>query len=194
MKKNLWFKLGLFCTALVLVATCFISSAWAKYTSSTTLTDTARVAKFDVAMPGTAQFNLFDTKLTNIVKDGAGVNAVSDENVIAPGSHGEYTFVISNSGEVAVSFTFTVTDTNTSSIPLKFKVEGSTTEYTTFADAVAEAFSSAGTVIGAGEEDNSISKKIIWSWDYDGDDTDFVAGTAEYTVNVTINATQVMPA
>ncbi len=192
MKKNLWFKLGLFCTALVLVATCFISSAWAKYTSSTTLTDTARVAKFDVTMPQTTNFNLFETKLTNIVKDGSNVNAVGDNNVIAPGSHGEYTLAIQNSGEVAVSFTFTVTDTNENNIPLKFKVDGSDTEYSTFAAAVDAAFGSAGTVIGVGE--SAISKKITWSWPYEGDDNAFVAGTAVYTVSVTINATQVIPA
>lgn len=201
MKRNLWFKLGLFCTALVLVATCFITSAWAKYTKTVTASDSARVAKFEVAMKqgetvitNNTTIDIFGTKFNNIAKDVNGNNVATDK-LIAPGSHGATTIKVSNTGEVAVKFTATATVTNTGNIPLKFKVTGNTTEYETFKDAVEAAF--AGVVIGVGETE--VSKEITWEWKYeDGRDTQDTnlgeAGTAKYVVNLEVTATQVQPA
>lgn len=201
MKRNLWFKLGLFCTALVLVATCFITSAWAKYTKSVTASDSARVAKFEVSMKqgetvieNNTTIDIFGTKFNNIAKDDNGNNVKTDK-LIAPGSHGKTTIKVSNSGEVAVRFTATAIDTNTASIPLIFKVTGDTNEYTTFKAAVEAAF--ADVVIGVGGTE--VSKEITWEWKYDAgrdtEDTNLgVTGTAKYEVNLTVTATQVQPA
>lgn len=209
MKKNLWFKLGLFCAALVLVATCFISTAWAKYTSTATLTDSARVAKFEVKNQGngfsseTLDLQLFDTTLEHIYKtDGKNKNS---EKIIAPGSKGSKTITVESKSEVDVLFTFSGSDTNTKNIPLVFTIEGdnSGVTYDTFIAAVQAAFGDASArTIAANTEENgiTISETINWEWKYnnsnDSNDTDTALGkdgNAEYKVELILVATQVKP-
>lgn len=211
MKKNLWFKLGLFCTALVLVATCFISTAWAKYTSTATLTDSARVASFVVKNQGnkfsseTQNLQLFDTTLEHIYKtEGKNVNA---QKLIAPGSNGKKTISVSSNSEVDVKFEFSGNDTNNNNIPLVFTIENddSGKTYTTFIAAVQAAFGNdENRTIKAsnGQNETVLSHTICWEWKYvnsnDTNDTNDTAlgvkGTATYEVTLTLVATQVQPA
>ena len=201
MKKNLWFKLGLFCTALVLVATCFITSAWAKYTKTVSATDSARVAKFEIdvkegehTFAESATMDIFKTNLNHIVSNGE-ENKVDNDRIIAPGSNGSTTITVSNKSEVSVRFTATAEDTNEKHIPLVFKVVGSDATYNTFKDAVEAAF---GTETVLLPNATSVSKTITWEWKYDNNaDTSDTAlgedGTAKYVIKVSVTATQVEP-
>lgn len=202
MKKNLWFKLGLFCTALVLVATCFITNAWAKYTKTVSATDSARVARFEISVKeGATEFeqstsiDIFKTAFANMVQNDNENKGADGKRLIAPGSNGETTITVSNTSEVSVKFTATGTDTNSSKIPLTFKVSGDTAEYESFQAAVEAAFGT-DTVLAPGAA--AVSKTISWEWKYennaDGSDTTLgLAGTAEYVVTVSVTATQVQP-
>ena len=135
MKKNLWFKLGLFCTALVLVATCFITSAWAKYTKTVSATDSARVAKFAVKVTedqteitSNTKIDIFTTQLDNIYKDTTTNNNVNTEKLIAPGSNGSFKIKVENTSEVAITLALTAKISYTNlpegvkAVPVKFYI------------------------------------------------------------------------
>lgn len=204
MKKNLWFKLGLFCTALVLVATCFISTAWAKYTKTTTLADTARVAKFEVKYANSevseaqafqnVTLDLFDTKFDEIKKNDAGKNIVS-EKLIAPGSYGKTSIEVLNSGEVDVKITLADNKTVTNNIPVKFVFSTSNTAPTSndnYKD-LASALNSFAETLKTGD---NLNIYIFWKWVSTDDeaDTDLgVLGTAKYKLKLNLTAEQVLP-
>lgn len=206
MKKNLVFKLGLFCAALVLVATCFVTNAWAKYTKTVNASDSARVAKFTVeanhngsdVLHEAFTLDIFTTELTNIYKDTGGKN-INTEKLIAPGSHGQFVVEHVSDSEVAVQFTMSASVTNANSIPVQWSLIGTTaaTDWTADLNALL------GTTTHTIEADddagnNSKPITIYWRWVYEGgnDNADTAlgeAGTATYTVALTVTATQVQP-
>ena len=187
MKKNLWFKLGLFCTALVLVATCFITSAWAKYTKTVSATDSARVAKFVVDMKQGGEtitdgqtIDIFTTKLDNIYVDENG-NNVNGDKLIAPGSHGSFKITVENTSEVAVSLEITGSLSNTE-VPLVF----STTEEGTYTSLDQLTISEEN--VPATAEASTKTYTIYWKWNSvsDADDTKLGTSTSSITVTASI--------
>lgn len=73
----------------------FISSTYAKYTSSMETTDTARVAHWDINVEN--EVDLFKES----VIQGLNGSSTNKDNIIAPGTSGEYTFIISGTAETA---------------------------------------------------------------------------------------------
>lgn len=210
MKKNLWFKLGLFSTALVLVATCFISTAWAKYTKDASLTSEARVALFKVNYDNnetafTASLDLFTTQLEHIYKTGDD-NVSNNTKLIAPGSHGSKTIKVQNNGEVDVKILLAGTATNEKGIPLVFVITTADTDsgktYTSLADAIA-AFNTEDLVVNntSANSNKEANVNIFWKWEFettnnasDESDTNLgMSGTATYKLELTLTATQVEP-
>jgi len=204
MKKNLWFKLGLFCAALVLVATCFITGAWAKYTKTVTATDTARVAKFavnvkngDTTITDNTSIDIFTTKLDNIYQDGDSKN-VNSEKLIAPGSHGSFQIVVENSSEVAVALKLTgsLTFANATSVPVKFYV-GTTAptndnEYKNLEDLTISNETLAAT---NGTTVTTHTYTVFWKWLSVSDEADTelgVAGNVTVTANLQLVVEQVL--
>ena len=220
MKKNLVFKLGLFCAALVLIATCFVSSAWAKYTTTVSASDSARVAKFDISQKfdgqnfsnvETAKVNIFDTQFAHIKKTDE-YNANS-EKLIAPGSEGSFEIVITNTNsEVSVDNVFKEVVVSDNGIPLEWslKVEGvsiltngTAAEFKAALEALKYVWTVNGETVSDYETiaDNALNIEVEWSWPYhvdvDGDDYDTTlgaAGSALYIVSFNIVSTQVQPA
>ena len=201
MKKNLVFKLGLFCAALVLVA-----NAWAKYTTSAATTDSARVAKFAVSLNGNQnenfknfEFDVFTTKFDNIVQNTSKENKVDTTKIIAPGSYGSFDIIIDSDSEVAVHFDFIVeSELNTNNIPLVWTLNGN--EY----DSLTEVFDAingyAGYTDFAVGANDARTITIGWSWAYEVDDAGDSAdtelgfvGNATYNLTFKIAATQVQP-
>lgn len=215
MKKNLVFKLGLFCAALVLIATCFVSSAWAKYTSTVSATDTARVAKWEVSMVAGAdevmnstKLTLFDTTFKNIKKET--INTDGTTKLIAPGSTGQFSFVVNSSSQVSVQFDFDADVTNANNIPLKWTVKlGDEVVYSN-GDDLETGIKNANVLYKANTTDDDITGyktvtgaqtiTIIWNWAYEVDDAGNTAdtglgtaGSATCTVKLSMTATQVAP-
>ena len=128
MKKNRTLRVSALLLALTLITTCFVGGTFAKYTSSTTGSDDATVAKwsfhvgsteFATTDPTTFAFNLFDT-----IRD-----TVGDENdvvagKIAPGTAGQFRMAIRNTSEVNAKYTVALTETNASNVPLQYSVNG----------------------------------------------------------------------
>ena len=118
MKKNKMMRLASAMMVLTLMSTSVISGTFAKYVTSDSATDTARVAKWGVTV--TAEGSLFAEtykKTDNTPGDGnASVSVVSSgpmgDNVVAPGTKNEdgITFAITGEPEVAVRVSAKVED------------------------------------------------------------------------------------
>ena len=111
MKKNRIMRVAAVLAIAVLLTTCAISSTFAKYTTSKSGSDTARVAKFGVEI--TANGSMFATSYKNDAAIGttaaaAGSSVSSDSNkLVAPGTKGALAnATITGTPEVAVNVTY----------------------------------------------------------------------------------------
>ncbi len=121
MKKNTMMRVASALLVAVLLTTCAISGTFAKYVTSDSATDSARVAKFGV----TVEVNGDDAFATSYKTNNDTYNAsmeysvVADANVVAPGTAMEnaLTFTIAGTPEVAVEVAFEVTDIKDVKLP-----------------------------------------------------------------------------
>ena len=120
MKKNRLFVLGLVTVFVALVSLTFVSSTWAKYTTTASGSDTARVAYWGFGQDGANELviddlfaNAYDGTIDPSTK--SVVSADSTEDVIAPGTSGQANFQFQHKDGVAeapeVKYTFTVSTT-----------------------------------------------------------------------------------
>lgn len=110
MKKNRMMRLAAFLLVCVLLTTSVISGTYAKYVSTTTDSDSARVAKWGFGTASIAFEDLFAASYTNVA---AGTDELA---IIAPGTAGEVTFAFVATGSAPeVAYKITV-DTNGSGI------------------------------------------------------------------------------
>ena len=126
MKKNKVMRLASGMLVLTLATTCAISSTFAKYTTKTEGSDTARVAKWGFTQAADTTLDLFSKQYKtdgtgDDAADAADVTVLSDTNVIAPGTKGsaEFGFAYDGTGgkdsKPEVDYTFTVTADTTGS-------------------------------------------------------------------------------
>ena len=112
-RKNHTLKLAGILLALVLVTSCFVGGTFAKYVTSGTGKDTARVAKFGVTVTanGTMFAKEYDTDTEN-VKATIPKSVFSTDKVIAPGTKGDMvSMTLAGTPEVAVNVKYTATVT-----------------------------------------------------------------------------------
>ncbi|MBQ4121379.1 MAG: hypothetical protein IJD35_05125 [Clostridia bacterium] len=106
MKKNKMMRIASVLLVAVLLSTCAISGTFAKYTTTATTSDSARVAKWGFNTASINFEDLFAASYSNVA-------AGSDETaIIAPGTKGEVAFKFENATtapEVAYSFTVSTT-------------------------------------------------------------------------------------
>ncbi len=143
MKKNKMMRTASGLLVATLLTTSIISGTFAKYTTTASGSDTARVAKWGVTI--TANGNMFaseydtkDTDIKTIIAKSVVSNTTSGttkDNVLAPGTEGNLTnATISGTPEVAVNVnyepTLTLTgwtlENNTEYCPIVFKVNDTT--------------------------------------------------------------------
>ena len=197
MRKNRLFILGIFTVMVALVSLSLVSGTWAKYTSSVSGSDSARVAKWEftlntvdvtnsaVATPQNVTFDLFKT-----IKDTDGSAetdlSATDGSIIAPGTQGEFDLVIKNTSEVNAEYSIDYTITNEDSIPVQFSVDGGSTWSSSLAD-VAE--------VDIAHTSGTETIKVQWKWAFDGNDNvDTLLGLdgdAQISVAVKITFAQV---
>lgn len=112
-RKNHTLKLAGILLALVLVTSCFVGGTFAKYVTNGTGTDSARVAKFGVAVTanGTMFAKEYDTDTEN-VKATIAKSVFSTDKVIAPGTKGDMvSMTLAGTPEVAVNVKYAATVT-----------------------------------------------------------------------------------
>lgn len=117
MKKNRTMRAAALLLALTLMTSCFVGGTFAKYTTSDSATDTARVAKWGVEV--LASGNLFGTNYNpnSAGVDGDKIAATSvttsvdgqGEKVVAPGTKNFDGFTVKISGVPEVSYATTAT-------------------------------------------------------------------------------------
>ena len=221
MKKNNAMRLASVLLVLTLLTTCVISGTFAKYTTSTTGGDKARVAYWGFGQAAATTIDLFDGQYANVKSSGE-VDGFS--NVVAPGTEKSTTFAFAytdyktnaiTAPEVAYTFTVNPTitgdydelDANTSfKWTLKKPSDTTAAEYNTVAELIAAIKALSGDDSGtktynpselpaaftsAGE-----TYTIGWKWAFEGNDArDTALGNSQalenVTFSITITATQV---
>ena len=196
MGKNRTMKMILITLLITMLALVLVSGTYAKYTSSASGSDTARVAKWsfnvgenDIVAKDTFTFDLFKTITDTDGKTETDVVSANADKVIAPGTSGSFDLVLENKSETSAKYGITYTVTNTASIPVQFSVNGK--DWTDNLANVVE--SDTDTKLDANNGTKTIT--IHWKWAYDGDDTTDVnlgkVGTAKLIVQADVTATQI---
>lgn len=189
MKKNKMMRAASALMVAVLLTTSVISGTFAKYVTSGSGSDSARVAKFGVTVSGTA-----DTFKETYAKDDnsftiAANTVVSNVDVVAPGTGGSMAaFTITGTPEVAVRVAFTgtlelgdkwVDSTSAYYCPIKITVGGTTFKGTTynsadeFEAAVNNEIANYKNDYEAGKDLSTIGANapaISWAWAFTGND------------------------
>ncbi|MBR5453250.1 MAG: hypothetical protein IKV54_04145, partial [Clostridia bacterium] len=108
MRKNKVMRVASALLVAVLLSTCAISGTFAKYVTSDSGTDSARVAKFGVVVEAES-FGMFETNYTTDDSEatftgGYSVSSAGTDKVLAPGTSGEFADIsITGTPEVAVN-------------------------------------------------------------------------------------------
>lgn len=202
MKKNKVLLLGIITVFVAIFSLTLVSGTWAKYTSTVSGADTAKVAKWawnvndaDLTLgttTGTVQFNLFDTVLdTATGNDGntdTDVKLGTETPIIAPGTKGSFELKVTNASEVNGTLKVELAQSG-ATVPLKFSTNG--TAYVSLAELNTSLKS---TAVGSAATETIT---IYWMWAFEGaegtDATDTTLGIAgeTVTVNATLTFTQV---
>lgn len=220
MKKTKFMRAALLLLVLTLITSCFVGGTFAKYTTSTTGNDSARVAYWGFNQNASTTIDLFDGVYTNVKASGK-VDGFS--NVIAPGTEKTSTFAFGYTNyktdkitapEVAYTFTVNPTitgdydslDANGSFKWTLAKGDAAATEYDTVTDLLGAIKALSGDSTGTktynpGELPAAFTAAdevytIGWKWAFDGNDTaDTALGNSQtlenVTFSITITATQV---
>lgn len=206
MKKNRLFVLGIITMFVAILSLTLVSGTMARYTSTATGSDTARVAKWSVLVEGVDAAGTvvknFDVNLFDTIKDSDGTSNETDveskdtDRVIAPGTSGSFEINLENNSEVSTSYAidFTVTKTD-NTIPVQFSKDN--TNWVNSIDDLDIAMDNADSPTNNRLDaiDGTTSVTIYWRWAYNGNDTTDTtlgaAGTAEITVAVKVIFTQI---
>ncbi len=203
MKKNKFMRVAAVLLILCLATTCAISSTFAKYTTSNTGSDSARVAKWGFA-DETITIDLFDATYDS----GAVAAANGSDKVVAPGTTGSATILLYPAAtvapEVAYSFTLAVDKAAGTNDDLMGKLvwtldgtkvgtNGTFAELQSAVAALSNAQVAANSLPKKGSADLT-QIEIGWTWAFDGDDatdTDLgQGGSATAGITLTVTATQ----
>lgn len=193
MKKLSMFALLL---AAVLVTSYSVSGTYAKYTSTFTNTDTARVAKWAFSFKGNDQtVQAFTFDLFNTVNDTDSTQTETDilnnnGSIIAPGTEGSFKIGLKNDSEVNAKYAIDFSMTETADIPVEFSLDGQTWE----SDINELDITDKNINMNAAEATHT----VYWRWVYEvneaGNTTDTnlgLKGTDTIKVTATITATQI---
>ena len=212
MKKNVMMRVASALLVAVLMTTCAISGTFAKYTTSKTGSDSARVAKWGVEI--TANGQTFAKSEEGTVNSVTANTVLSTENVVAPGMKGSMAkMTIAGAPEVAVKVTYAANlelanwEVNSAYYcPIVIKVGA--TEYkgasyssmAEFETAVENAINAYTAEYAAGvnlDANTAAAPDVSWSWAYyvddatDEKDTKLAATGATIALTVVTTVTQV---
>jgi hypothetical protein len=188
MKKNVMMRVASALLVAVLMTTCAISGTFAKYTSTTTGTGSAKVAKWAFVVNGNPIADTFTFDLIDTLYEYDGVTAETDVKgtLLAPGTAGSFDIVLTNESEVTAKYELTLTETITG-LPGTVAAADFPVEYSTdnahWSTDITNAVASG--VINYG---NSATITVYWRWVFEGNDIiDTALGTAG-NVQVTVAA------
>lgn len=200
MKKEKKIFLGCLAVLLLTIITVYtVSGTYAKYASEVSGSSSARTAKWAWTINDTdltKGMTTFDLNLFNTVLDTDGatveteVKKGTDENIIAPGTSGEFAIKVQNKSEVTATYNYKLEATNEENIPIEYSLDKATwtKDITTLNSLTAKTLTVGSETTGA---------TIYWRWVI-GDDsattTDTALGfdgTATVSVKAILTFTQV---
>ena len=178
MKKNIAMRVAAFLFILTMISTCAFATTFAKYATSGSASDDARVAKWGVEVTATGADDLFADDYNGKV------TSSTEDDVVAPGTSGSLAdFTVSGEPEVDVKVTYSATltltgwtigsgDEATDYCPIVITVNGTECKGNTMAalkSAVEAAVAAQSATVETG---NPITDSLVvtWSWAFDGDD------------------------
>ena len=137
MKKNWTMRVALLIVALALITSCFVSGTYAKYVTSGSGSDIARVAKFGVTVTATGESfsKTYAKDDASFTLDANTVVSSNDDKLVAPGTkHDVAAVTLTGTPEVAVRVTNSATvtlsgwtlDGTTEYCPIVFKINNVT--------------------------------------------------------------------
>ena len=112
MKKNKMMRLASYLLIATLMTTSTISGTFAKYVTTNSGADSARVAKWGVVINVEDDMNVFATSYHD-ANNGLTVESDTADNVVAPGTNGSMTFSVAGTPEVKFQLDVAVTVDNT---------------------------------------------------------------------------------
>lgn len=203
MKKNKMFILGLLTLFVAVLSLSLVSGTYAKYTSTTTGSDTAKVAKWSWEVNSTDlpnATNLITFDLFNTIKDTADGSDESDvkSGLIAPGTKGSFVLDIKNLSEVNGTIKVIVKvyhESHVQYMPIELRIEGvdGTTNTTATESEKSVIFESNLTTLAMESGNKQVT--VNWQWQFESghDDLDTQLGVAEpnFTAECTLIFTQV---
>ena len=181
---------------LSVIATSALIGTLGKYVTSSTVSDTAVVAKFGLNIPNT--INLFSDSYTNVSADTDG------KKIIAPGTSGKYDFKITGTSEVAYKVGADVTVTYSEDWgaykPLEFSINGE--DWTNLEEFKEDLATELESEILQPNDAYTNEQTIYWRWPFyvspEDDAKDTVVGLAaaagtapKVTLNIEVTATQI---
>lgn len=173
-----------------------VSGTYAKYITTKTVSDSARVAKWQI--DELTSMNLFNSSyLSDAVKSSDG------KDVVAPGTSGTYTFQVTGSVETNYRLVLDVKKATDTVGQIVYKLDSNTYNNISDLSAALEALYDGNTIYSAGDI-NGTQHTISWEWvfedasDTSKDTTDTALGTAgtakvELEVEITAIQTQDVP-
>ena len=165
-ENNMVVKIAIIVLAITMIALILLSGTYAKYISSNTAEDTARVAKWQIELNGeslkTSEIDLFSTILDSNYTD-TETDVINTEKLIAPGTSGRFNLQIANKSEVAAQYEIDFTITNTANIPIEFSIDGGTTWTKDLTD-----IAMSNNTILAAKTGISTNLNVQWRWLFDG--------------------------
>lgn len=207
MRKNKIMRAASGLLVATLLTTSVISGTFAKYTSSASGSDQARVAKWsfkvkdtDIVSSRSYTFDLFKTvNGYDDTTDDAEVKNGTDENIIAPGTSGSFALELKNESEVTAKYAIDFTETNASQVPIEYSTNK--TDWKSSINDLNIAADDTETALAYTDGTKTIT--VYWRWAYeaaqtpvrnqsDSNDTALgIAGTGTVSVKADITATQV---
>lgn len=195
MKKTGFMRAALLLLVLTLITSCFVGGTFAKYTTSASGTDTARVAKFGVQITANGgtfakEYATDDTGVAGTIANSVVSTKDNKDNVVAPGTRGDMVkMALSGTPEVAVRVGYTahVTVSNWTVdgafyCPITIKVMGEDgnfvlhgldyTDADRFARAVENEIAAFSANYAAGTDLSTAgvtTPEVSWEWVYEGD-------------------------
>lgn len=208
MRKNKMMRTASALLVATLLTTSVISGTFAKYTSTASAEDSARVAKWsfkvgdkDIVANETISFDLFNTVKEADTENTEEHLQKTDGTIIAPGTGGSFDIVLTNESEVTAKYAIDFTETNESKVPVEYKI-GTDGEWTADISTLnIKASDSAEDTLAYANGTKTIT--VYWRWAYEAADTPVkeqsdvndtklgAASTATVAVSAKITATQV---
>lgn len=197
-KRSIMIRVMAVLSVVMMFTICFVGGTFARYTSSGSGSDSARVAKWDIRVNGseiatsdTFTFELFQTITDSDLTSAETDIAPADGSIIAPGTSGKFSIAIQNLSQVNATYAIDYTVTNTDNIPVEFSTNG--TDWKTNINDL----DVTNVAIGLGT-DTTVTVQWRWRFEADnvteGDNADTTlgkAGAATLEVSAKVTATQV---